>query len=488
MNFEKHLSEWGLSSYIEIFQDEGIDDESFTLLDEETINKIFSKSGPRLKFKKYFSNLTNSQSYVNVENVENFNPIYSQSTLSTLSVDTGSSDSIIFEPDNDLLEIIKRPLEEISTNSIITKKIKLDDFNLENVLKLCPEGQIILAGRNRLNNDLRQKISKVVVNHLISQEALNKSKLEIKTEQFIEAAKAIVKLFPGELEETYFTPYIASTHGLRCQQARGKLWSRYINLKAALRMSNSQQLKSPSTTTKPLNEEEESKLTFLNSAIEPYHKILSLWEDTYNLRNNIYKNKSIEDIYKDFPCLKEAYGIELWPVVAEAIVKEANDRKLCVGFELEDTTLQALQILPYLFSTITVINSKKGFWRPSRSEVQESFFLIVNNFDDIQKKIETRRKRLASYELPLQPFAAAIIKGDKLDSLFIFINNVFYNCKSSLRCLELLYKAFFALNLQYPPECKHIWHLIQELVFKTKSPKASTTACVISDILSHIKK
>lgn len=36
------------------FSAEGINDESFDLLDEETIQKIFNKSGPRLVFKKYF--------------------------------------------------------------------------------------------------------------------------------------------------------------------------------------------------------------------------------------------------------------------------------------------------------------------------------------------------------------------------------------------------------------------------------------------------
>lgn len=37
-----------------LYLEEGIDDESFPLLDEETILKIFPKAGPRLIFKKKF--------------------------------------------------------------------------------------------------------------------------------------------------------------------------------------------------------------------------------------------------------------------------------------------------------------------------------------------------------------------------------------------------------------------------------------------------
>lgn len=135
----------------------------------------------------------------------------------------------------------------------------------------------------------------------------------IKSTQFEQAAKDIAALFPGEIAETYFVPYRPFKHGLRKQPARGKLWSRYINLKGALRLANAgkeQLIEKPNSSLIPSKEDEE-KLRFLKLATEPFDKILSYWEDTFLLRKNRYRDFELEDIYKDFPCLKLQFGIQL---------------------------------------------------------------------------------------------------------------------------------------------------------------------------------
>ncbi|KAM9488568.1 uncharacterized protein Hap1MRO34_005469 [Clarias gariepinus] len=52
------LTEWQLPDLIDSFTDQAIDEESFLLLDEGTINCIIPKIGPRLKFLKYFREFT----------------------------------------------------------------------------------------------------------------------------------------------------------------------------------------------------------------------------------------------------------------------------------------------------------------------------------------------------------------------------------------------------------------------------------------------
>ncbi|XP_034074756.1 uncharacterized protein LOC117547947 [Gymnodraco acuticeps] len=46
------LTQWQLTDVIDRFKDEGIDEESFLLLDEGTISQLIPKAGPRLKFLK----------------------------------------------------------------------------------------------------------------------------------------------------------------------------------------------------------------------------------------------------------------------------------------------------------------------------------------------------------------------------------------------------------------------------------------------------
>ncbi|XP_078025270.1 uncharacterized protein LOC144463739 [Epinephelus lanceolatus] len=49
------LTQWQLTDLVDSFKDEGIDEESFLLLDEGTIKQLIPKAGPRLKFLKNFS-------------------------------------------------------------------------------------------------------------------------------------------------------------------------------------------------------------------------------------------------------------------------------------------------------------------------------------------------------------------------------------------------------------------------------------------------
>ncbi|XP_007573115.2 nuclear GTPase SLIP-GC-like isoform X1 [Poecilia formosa] len=51
------LNQWGLSEFIEIFQDQGVDTESLYCLEDEDIDKLITKVGPRARFKKRLKQL-----------------------------------------------------------------------------------------------------------------------------------------------------------------------------------------------------------------------------------------------------------------------------------------------------------------------------------------------------------------------------------------------------------------------------------------------
>ncbi|KAB0803223.1 hypothetical protein PPYR_00193 [Photinus pyralis] len=120
-----------------------------------------------------------------------------------------------------------------------SKKTRSEDSflfpsTLENLLKMHVDGKIIMAHKHKLNNDDRQKLAKIVVNQIIS----THNYAEIRADTFLEAAKEIINLFPTEKIETYYIPYSPPKGSLRRQPARGKLWSRYVNVRAALRLAD----------------------------------------------------------------------------------------------------------------------------------------------------------------------------------------------------------------------------------------------------------
>lgn len=88
---------------------------------------------------------------------------------------------------------------------------------------------------------------------------------------------------------------------IQFKPARGKLWSRFMNVKAALRVAESHKENlSPKFRNGPKN----------SNSIN-YSKLLDVWKNTFLLRKELYKTNSVQNIYIDFSVLKTNHGIEL---------------------------------------------------------------------------------------------------------------------------------------------------------------------------------
>ncbi|GFQ93662.1 uncharacterized protein LOC106175700 [Trichonephila clavata] len=59
----KKLKEWKMEEYLSNFENEGIDEENFFLLDDDILKSLIPKAGPRLKFKKYLNSFIESSNF-----------------------------------------------------------------------------------------------------------------------------------------------------------------------------------------------------------------------------------------------------------------------------------------------------------------------------------------------------------------------------------------------------------------------------------------
>lgn len=121
-------------------------------------------------------------------------------------------------------------------------------------------------------------------------------------------------MFPTEIEEVYFIPYSSGKSGLRKQPARGKLWSRYINIKAQVCLLNKENIQppiEPLETETVSDEANDGSLEFLRSSVVPFPKILLAWEKTYKYRTIHYSEEDINNLFSDFPCLKQDSALSL---------------------------------------------------------------------------------------------------------------------------------------------------------------------------------
>lgn len=90
--------------------------------------------------------------------------------------------------------------------------------------------------------------------------------------------------------------------------------------------------------------------------------------------------------------------------------------------------------------------------------------------------------------MSLQPFVCIIGTSEKPEVFYIVVDEVMYKVESTIRCLELIFKMFHSLDIEYPAECESIWLFIQELVFEMKSSKKCPSAtAVITDIRYHLQ-
>ncbi|GFT73800.1 uncharacterized protein TNCV_1327952 [Trichonephila clavipes] len=96
---EEKLKEWKLEEYLSNFENEGIDEESFFLLDDETMKLLIPKAGPRLKFKKYLNSFIEASNFSSVPT--------SDSTVPPCNTD------ITYSCINDSLTIFPHPVCDI---------------------------------------------------------------------------------------------------------------------------------------------------------------------------------------------------------------------------------------------------------------------------------------------------------------------------------------------------------------------------------------
>lgn len=90
--------------------------------------------------------------------------------------------------------------------------------------------------------------------------------------------------------------------------------------------------------------------------------------------------------------------------------------------------------------------------------------------------------------MTLQPSVCVVGAPEKPDGFYILVDDVLYKVDSTVRCLELIFKVFHSLDIEYPAECESVWLFVQELIFDMKSSKkCPSAAAVLTDIGYHLQ-
>ncbi|CAH1155017.1 unnamed protein product [Phaedon cochleariae] len=514
------LKTWSLDHLVQIFEEQGIDEEAFNYLTEEVIKDLIPKIGDRIKFTRHY------QAFQATE----------QASRQPVLFDISNISSLLRESD------VEEGTPSTSSCSTSVGGIEYEDFLQDKQLEtihIPPKPQNALCVEETLDkpSDKPESLTCDFVS-IFNLMCTYVQENCIPTSRFVQLARSIKQLFPTENIATYYSPYQTDSSGRVRKCARGKLYDKYHNLRRNLRSTGI--LKSKKTKQRDLDHENRTEVTedkqqeqeeliqWLQNCIEPWTDVIAKWEMTFESRQAILKSDIDAQAYFDkFLALKQPLGYTLIELDFKKNYKEYENKLFYHLPELlelirdyakgsrDPTVKQLLEenetcendeqmhalgllILPYLFAKTQLIapkqkqdkedNSKKNKrvqWRPSRAEVQESFIVHLKSATELQPFLERRNSKYANLQQSCQP--VIILVGSNLTKLepIINFNNLKFSVGNLLKTVDVAFKLFHVINLKYPVECDHVWMFIQKYVYEISTPY-DTTHVVVEQLYSDL--
>ncbi|KAL5236828.1 hypothetical protein ACI65C_004238 [Semiaphis heraclei] len=479
------LSEWKLDELIEKFNEEEIGRDQFLTLTESMITELIPKVGKRSTFFSKFVNFIENQKVS--KDVLGQNTFINDNPGTSFSEDTTTDDighsidiqSLPFEIDDNSSVLMPSSLIMYESNAIIEKSIPATTQSTNMIPVIDPEkGNIV-------------------------REILNK--------------------------------YQDGLMILQCYTAKGILNSAFRNSLTSVLVKHELQIEPNHQISKSkflmlAEDDYEDRIQWLKNNVEPEHILFKYWQETSNFRN---KKASLET--HSYPALKKPTGYllieidfeELYSVDKKILLFTKFDgfiiklikyiEKHNIKFGVQETlvlhelrtpsksgndTIAALKLIPFLFQPITLKLDKKrkncntpSTWRPSKVEQASAFVKFIADANELKTSHTQKIDKSIQFGTTLQPYV--IIVGHCVDAYqedhtpiesYTVINNTYYKLETPLKALDVCFKSYYSLNLQYPIEVQHIWTFVQQYFYEIhdKNDKNFPSVKTLINDLNHL--
>lgn len=85
---------------------------------------------------------------------------------------------------------------------------------------------------------------------------------------------------------------------------------------------------------------------------------------------------------------------------------------------------------------------------------------------------EDKTKKAQQLGQNLQPYMIFVQDSElenNITDFYVIINNHFFKLESALKAVDICFKSFFSLNLNYPKESAQVWYFIQKFFFEIET-------------------
>ncbi|XP_031331406.1 uncharacterized protein LOC116162026 [Photinus pyralis] len=457
-------------------------------------------------------------------------PCTSSSTISVANSAEGSASSNF---SNISEEFVIVPTENRSISFYGAENIWTQDyekqfpeFDLKTLLHVVPHGGKILSfysENKRLTESLRNKLVDLIITHVYSYIL----KHRLTHAQYNILCSKIIGLFPNESPQTYY--YSGKRINNLAVPAKGKLVNKAHNIlhqspdKVYVRKRKIPHNEFEVLKKRTINKEESDAVTWLKHHREPWDEVLQYWKSTFKLRQEADHVK-VSDLLVSWPILSDPRGTSLidsdfstlyphielsilqnWDLFFEKIlalrkkeIDETRDPLLQDIIErlksketLTADSIVALQIvsLPHIFPPKGRSRSGKEHWKYTTNESVEGIIVHATTPGDIERKVQTQLEKAASRKIHKEVQPYLIVEGPQLSDIrntYVVIDKIHFHAESTLKGFDILFKSFFALNINYPVQSEHIWYAIQSIFFNIPVPDNKITGNITDLIKIHL--
>ncbi|XP_054744370.1 uncharacterized protein LOC129248779 [Anastrepha obliqua] len=356
--------------------------------------------------------------------------------------------------------------------------------SFEAILSKSVGGSQILkyyAQKKCLTPKYRKFLAATVANYFISAEVHPNPKT------FEAFANKIVDLFTSESKDIYYIHKKGKKPG-------GSLYAKYHSVLLKLRRDGliSKRDVEPTTKGTEINScvtdciQEKSWLKY---NVEPFDEVQLKWEATFAVRRQmLQKDANLNTILEVWPQYKQSFGhlmIELdfkklypekqnllfdkWesfcqaiPPLLEIYIKDSNSLTTWRQFKEGSINADAKDlVIFYLLHSVLIPTGrtyrtckqtkKKHFIMYTIADSRNSFLLWAPTSSELQSKLKLMVDANYMDKSTIQPIICPI-GLDYCKEYYVYFADIFYKFDNLIKCIDVCFKTFHVLNLEYPPE------------------------------------
>ncbi|XP_035700545.1 uncharacterized protein LOC118433073 [Folsomia candida] len=174
--------------------------------------------------------------------------------------------------------------------------------------------------------------------------------------------------------------------------------------------------------------------------------------------------------------------LHMWDSISQQIWKFAKNaktdacREIGIIYNINDWSAEQINVgslilLPYLLSKSAYSKVNKKRRKITGGQSSEFFIKFVKSNDDLEefRLSESVRK---------QPFVLCVgnLKNLEIQQAYVMVERHLIFAESLVKAVDICFKIFHVLQLQFPEECSSVWCFFDHTVFRIKEIKSPSSS------------